>query len=81
MQLILAFAEEKRKVKKGLGDIIYRIIFFCLKPENSEIKSPSGFYRGKEWPLSAMSVWGWAMTELYSHKSAQGLTINTIGFH
>lgn len=34
MQLILAFAEEKRKVKKGLGDIIYRIIF--CKPENSE---------------------------------------------
>lgn len=78
MQLILAFAEEKRKVKKGLGDIIYRIIFFCLKPE---IKSPSGFYRGKVWPLSAMSEWGWAMAELYSHKPAQGLTINTTGFH
>lgn len=35
MQLILEFAEEKKKVKKELRDVIYRLNF--CKPEDSEI--------------------------------------------
>lgn len=47
MQLIFSFAEEKKKGKKGLGDTIYRITFFC-KPENTErSKLPQDFIEEK----------------------------------
>lgn len=46
MQLILEFAEEKKKVKKELRDVIYRLNF--CKPEDSEIpKFPSDFIAEK----------------------------------
>lgn len=47
MQLIFSFAEEKKKGKKGLGDTIYRIIFFCRLEHSERSKLPQDFIEEK----------------------------------